>query len=73
MISKHKKRAVAFSAGGMSAAEQDIGLSEEARLTDQAVRGKREKSLAQNMGLAAFLFGMITAALTLSADRKSVV
>ena len=69
MMFRHKKQAVALSMG-----VSDSGLSDAAREADGMVRRKRERSLMQNVGLAAFLFGMITAALTISqaASENSV-
>ena len=64
MVIRHKAQAAAFSSGGP--AMEDMSLSETARQADGIVRGKRKKSFAQNIGLAAFLFGMLAAALTVS-------
>ena len=65
-----------LSAGGLAvSAGQEMGLSETARQADSVVRAKRKKSLTQNAALAAFLFGVITAALTVSqsASENSAV
>lgn len=64
MTVKHNEKALALSAGG--AMGQEMSLSEAARQADGMVRRKRRTALTQNVGLAAFLFGMIAAALTVS-------
>ena len=68
----HKKQA-ALSAGGPAVAldEEALSLSGAARQAGAVVRSKRMKSLTQNLGLAAFLFGLMAAALTVSLSAGS--
>lgn len=75
MAIMRKKQAITLSSGdlAMNEVEQDMSLADAAQQAGSVVRGKRKKSLTQNMGLAAFLFGVIIAALTvgLSAGANS--
>ena len=70
MLLRHKKQAVVLSSGELA-----VNMTDAARQADGVIRSKREKSFMQNVGLAAFLFGMIVAALTvgLSFGENSTV
>lgn len=69
MFSKRKNPVAAVASGELvisGLTERDMNLSQAAERANELVREKRKKSFTQSVGLAAFLFGVMTAALSIS-------